>query len=85
MWSNALARWLVTDFVCDRAWRQQIDAGQQTYGTVALRKARGARIGALGRIPIDLMGNAVFAKLEAAVVLADGLAFSTSAAGAVAK
>src|SRR6516162_7131987 len=29
-----------------------------------LRKARGARIGALGRIPIDLMGNAVIANLE---------------------
>jgi hypothetical protein len=38
-----------------------------------LRKARGARIGALCRIPIDLMGNAVIAKLEAAVVIADGL------------
>jgi hypothetical protein len=38
-----------------------------------LRKARGARIGALGRIPIDLMGNAVIANLETTMVLVDGL------------
>ena len=36
-------------------------------------KARGARIGALGRIPIDLMGNAIIANLETAMVLVDGL------------
>src|SRR6204780_5145770 len=38
-----------------------------------VRKARGARIGAFGRIPINPMGNAVVANLEAAVVLVDGL------------
>src|SRR6516225_11957034 len=45
-----------------------------TMAVVVSCGKRGApRIGALGRILIDLMGNAVIAKLEAAVVLADGL------------
>ena len=38
-----------------------------------MRKARGARIGALGRIPIEAMGNAIIANLETAMVLVDGL------------
>src|ERR1700740_775309 len=39
-----------------------------------LWKARGARIGALGRVPIDLVRDAVVANLETAVLLVDGLA-----------
>ena len=48
-------------------------AGRSCIGG-ELRKARGARIGALGRIPLDPMGNAVIANLETAMVLAEGAA-----------